>query len=137
VKNSVSGAVPLAGRFAVRASVAYKGNWVRRTRSFARDAAGASAAARGDAWLAGVVSALAPNVSLAGQLAAALKVLPGAALKSFMAESSIGSYPLEVVAASRASGSDALPAGSFVALSVELAIDGVPWLGAAPAFVGG
>ena len=31
----VARAMPLAGRFAVRASVAYKGSWVRRTRSFA------------------------------------------------------------------------------------------------------
>src|SRR5205085_9707522 len=33
----VSGPVPLSRRFAVRASIAYKGAWVRRTRSFARD----------------------------------------------------------------------------------------------------
>ena len=29
----------------------------------------------------------------------------------------------------------ALPAGSFAVFTVELAIDGVPWLGGAPAFV--
>jgi hypothetical protein len=63
--------------------------------------------------------------------------LPGATLVSFMAESAIGSYPLEVVASSRQQGNDVLPAGSFVVLSVELSIDGVPWLGAAPAFVDG
>ena len=33
----VAGTMPLAERFAVRASVAYKGCWVRRTRSFARE----------------------------------------------------------------------------------------------------
>jgi hypothetical protein len=37
---------PLGRRFAVRASVAYKGAWARRTRSFARDAAGTAAIAR-------------------------------------------------------------------------------------------
>ncbi len=39
----VAGTRPLAGRFAVRASVAYKGAWVRRIRSFARDAAACGA----------------------------------------------------------------------------------------------
>jgi hypothetical protein len=41
----------LADRFAVRASIAYKGSWVRRTRTFARDAADAKAVARADAWI--------------------------------------------------------------------------------------
>jgi hypothetical protein len=59
------------------------------------------------------------------------------ALTSFMAESSIGSYPLEVVASSRAPDKETPAAGTFLVLSVELAIDGVPWVGAAPAFVGG
>jgi Xaa-Pro aminopeptidase len=130
-------AVTLGRRFAVRASVAYKGNWVRRTRSFARDEAGARAMARGDAWLAGFVSSIAANKPLAGQLEASLNNLPGAELRSFMAESVIGTYPLEVVASSRTTGNGALPGRSFAVLSVELAIDGVPWLGAAPAFVGG
>ena len=127
--------MPLGRRFAVRASVAYKGHWVRRTKSFARDEAGARAMARGDAWLAGFVSSIAANKPLARQLDASLKNLPGAELKSFMAESTIGTYPLEVVASSRTTGDGALPAGSFAVLSIELAVDGVPWLGAAPAFV--
>src|SRR5262245_16830466 len=61
--------VPLAGRFAVRASVAYKGAWVRRTRTFARDAAGQRAAARGVAWLDGLVRALDGRAPLGAQLA--------------------------------------------------------------------
>jgi hypothetical protein len=52
-----------------------------------------------------------------------------------MAESCKGSYPLEVVDSSRSPGGDALPAGTFLDLSVELAVDEVPWLGAAPLFV--
>jgi hypothetical protein len=52
-----------------------------------------------------------------------------------MAESIVGTYPLEVVASSRGSGRyDPLP-GAFLVLSVELVVDGVPWLGAAPLFV--
>ena len=131
----VSGAMPLAGRFAVRASVAYKGNWVRRTRTFVRDAAGAESVARADAWLKGFASSVAADASLSGQIAASLKILPGAELKSWMAESSIGSYPLEVVASLRHRGADVLTCGSFVVLSVELAIDGMPWLGAVSGFL--
>ena len=129
----VSGAMPLAGRFAVRASVAYKGNWVRRTRTFARNAGGAQQAARADAWLAGLK--LMAGAPLAAQLVSLVKSLPGAVLKSWMAESAIGSYPLEVVASSRHRGSDALPQGTFAVLSVELAINGMPWIGSIPCFL--
>ena len=128
----VSRPVPLARRFALRASVAYKGSWVRRTRSFARDADGASTVARAETWLDELASSIAPDKPLAAQLSAQLQRLPGASLKSFMAESCVGTYPLEVIATSGA------PAvGALTVLTVELAIDGSPWLGAAPAFVGG
>src|SRR5215471_341472 len=52
----VSGLVPLARRFAVRASIAYKGAWVRRTKSFARDPQGARAIAGAEKWLTNLVS---------------------------------------------------------------------------------
>jgi hypothetical protein len=130
----VEGAVLLGRRFAVRASVAYKGAWVRRTRTVARDAAGAAAVAKADAWLAQLVSGL-DATPLAAQIATALMALPGATLDSFMAESSIGTYPLEVVASSRLRSNDGLPAGSFAVLSLALTVDGVPWLGAAPVFI--
>src|SRR5882724_1603654 len=103
----VSGPVPLARRFAVRASIAYKGAWVRRTRSFAKDAAGAAAVAGAATWL-DQVTALTGH-PLDGQLAAQVDKLPGAALKSFMAESMLGTYPLEAVASSRAGGGYAPP----------------------------
>ena len=94
----VAGTLPLAGRFAVRASVAYKGAWVRRIRSFARDEAARRAYAAADAWLARVASSIEPGRPLDAQLAERLKELPGASLRSWMAESCIGSYPLEAVA---------------------------------------
>lgn len=131
----VSGAVPLVRTFALRASVAYKGSWVRRTRTYSRDAGTSRAIERADTWLNEVVSSLVADKPLGAQLAAHAGSLPGATLESFLAESSIGSYPLEVVASSRSPGESLLPAGSFVVLSVELAIEGTPWLGAAPAFV--
>jgi hypothetical protein len=125
----VSGTLPLAERFAVRASVAYKGAWVRRIRSFARDEAARQAYAAADAWLAGVASSIESGKPLQTQLAAHLKALPGATLRMTMAESSTGSYPLAAIA-------DAPPAGSFLVLTVELSLGGIPWLGATPLFVG-
>jgi hypothetical protein len=131
----VAGPLPLAQHFAVRASVAYKGCWVRRTRSFARDTAGAGAFARAEAWLAGLVISIAPGKPLSAQLASRVRELPGATLRNWMAESCIGSYPLETIASATAG--DAAPAAkSFLVLTVELALDGMAWLGAAPAFVG-
>jgi hypothetical protein len=126
----------LANRFAVRASIAYKGSWVRRTRTFARDAAGSRAVARADAWFNQVAHMLAGDKPLATQIAAQVARLPGAELKGWMAESCVGSYPLEVVAGSASSGKESPVAGSFLVLSVDLDVDSVPWLGAVPAFVG-
>jgi hypothetical protein len=127
--------MPLGARFVVRASIAYKGHWVRRTRTFARDEAGSRAIARADAWFAQLVEHLDGGQPLASRLQADIASLPGAALQNWTAESSIGSYPLEVIASSAVSSNDALPRGSFAVLSIELKIDGVAWLGAAPAFV--
>jgi hypothetical protein len=134
----VSGPVPLARRFAVRASIAYKGAWVRRTRSFARDPQGARAIASAEAWLAQVTSSMFAGLPLESQIAASLMLLQPAEYpfrKSWMAETCRGSYPLEVVESSRSPGNDAQVAGTYLVLSVELALDDVPWLGAAPVFV--
>jgi hypothetical protein len=131
----VSGPLPLAGQFALRASVAYKGSWVRRTRTFARDAAGSAAIARAEDWFKTVVASIAPANPLAAQLANRIGKLPGASIGSFMAESSIGSYPLEVIASSRDREKSLLAEGSFIVLTIALTLDGARWLGAAPAFV--
>ena len=62
--------------------------------------------------------------------------MPGATLTSWMAESCTGSYPLSAVASSRAPAKDAPVDGQFLVLTVELTLDGAPWLGAAPLIVG-
>lgn len=133
----VSGALPLADRFALRASIAYKGSWVRRTRSFARDAAGRASVTRADAWFEKLAAAFAPGEPIAQQLTAQIAALRGATLAGWMAESPVGSYPLEGVACSRTPDRYAIPEGGFAVLTVELTIDGTPWVGAAPVLVGG
>jgi hypothetical protein len=124
----VSGTRPLGPRFAVRASIAYKGAWVRRIKSFARDEAARQAYVQADAWLARMASSIQPGMPLPAQLAAGLKGLSGAALRSATAESCVGSYPLAQV-------SEDPREGSFLVLTIELSLDDIPWLGGAPAFV--
>jgi hypothetical protein len=128
----VSGPLPLADRFALRASIAYKGSWVRRTRTFARDGA---AVARADAWFETLVSSIAPGRTIGTQIMARIGELPGATVTNWMAESPIGSYPLQAIASSRAPDRDGVAAGGFFVLSLELVVEGTPWLGAAPVFV--
>ena len=130
--NRTSQPTPLADHVAVRASIAYKGCWVRRIRTFTKDVA----AAKADAWFDGVVRSLESGKPIASQLAAKVKELPGAAMTSWIAEGCTGSYPLSAVASSRAAGKDALVNGQFLVLTVELTLDGAPWLGAAPLVIG-
>jgi hypothetical protein len=129
------GPLPLADRFALRASVAYKGSWVRRARTFAKDPAGRRAVAGADAWFENLLSSIVPGRSIGAQIAARIAELPGATVRGWMAESPIGSYPLQAIASSGAPERDGVPAGGFMVLTIELAVDGMPWLGAAPVFV--
>jgi hypothetical protein len=128
--NRTSQPTPLKDRFAVRASIAYKGCWVRRTRTFAKDAA------KADAWFDGVVRSLEAGKPIATQLAAKVKELHGAALTTWMAESCIGSYPLSAIASSRLPANVAPANGQFIVLTVELSLEGAPWIGAAPLIAG-
>src|SRR5262249_49922246 len=97
-----SPALPLGSVFALRASIAYKGQWVRRTRTFATDERAQRTVTRADDWLAALARAIETGKPLGAQIAARVKGLNGAALRSWMAESCLGSYPLQVVASSEA-----------------------------------
>jgi hypothetical protein len=130
--NRVSKPIPLAERFAVRASAAYKGCWVRRTRTFAKD----GTAAQADAWFDQLVRSIAAGNPLAAQIETRVAALPGASLDSWLAESCTGSYPLSVIASSRAAKTITPGTRQFLVLSVELTIEGARWIGAAPLIVG-
>jgi Creatinase/Prolidase N-terminal domain len=130
--NRVSKPMPLADRFAVRASLAYKGCWVRRTRTFAKG----GSVAQVDAWFADLVRRMEAGKPIAGQLAARVEALSGATLMNWMVESSLGSYPLAVTASSRGLAGDTPIDGSYLVLTVELRLDGAPWIGSAPLIVG-
>jgi hypothetical protein len=127
---------PLAGLFALRASIAYKGSWVRRTRTFAKDPACRTAVVRADGWFERLTSSIRAGQPLEAQIAMRIGELPGACIKRWMAESPIGSYPLQQVAASDATDHAKFSEGAFLVLSLELELDAMRWLGAAPVFVG-
>jgi Xaa-Pro aminopeptidase len=127
---------PLGRYFAVRASVAYKGAWVRRTRTFARDAADARDIAQAEAWLAGLATALDLAKPLALQLAGEVRKLRDATLGDWMLEGCVGSYPLQVVATARGAGQQSPGPVEFAVLTVGLTIAGTPWIGAMPVIAG-
>ncbi|MPZ58958.1 MAG: hypothetical protein GEU91_21220 [Rhizobiales bacterium] len=123
---------PLGRRFAVRASVAYKGAWVRRMRTFARDEPGRSAVADAEAWFDELCHGIDPGKGLTAQLDAESEALAGATLQNWMVESCVGSYPLQVVAAHGIAAAQTTPLGDALVLTLSLTVGGVPWLGAAP-----
>jgi len=123
----VSGGRGLGARFAVRATIAYKGSWVRRIRSCARDAAEEAAMGQADAWLDALAPAIDPAQPLGPQIAAALAVLAGATLETWFAESVMGTNPLAIMATPSA---DAATTPARV-LTIRLSLGTIPWWGAA------
>jgi hypothetical protein len=127
----VSKPIRLADRFAVRASIAYKGAWLRRTRTFARD----HKTARADAWFEGVIRGIEVGKPISGQLAAYVETLSDATLEFWMVESCVGSYPLSVIASSRMPGRDAPIEGGFFVLTIGLLLHDGHWIGTSPLIV--
>lgn len=125
----LSGGRPLGRRFAIRMTVAYKGAWVRRTRTYAREGRDSLAIRRADAWFKTLLSGIDANRPLRAQVAAGLRDLPPAQLVGWTAEASVGTRPLAIVASSENPG-EALERVPASVLSVALNIDGIPWCGA-------
>jgi hypothetical protein len=118
----IEGATQIGQRFALRATVAYKGSWVRLTRSFARSGGGALAQ------------------QAAERLARAAAALPSgrgfADASSWLVEGCRLAQPLDCLMGSRIA--DAVPpsSGSLVSVQARFAIDGKQVLIGAPALVG-
>jgi hypothetical protein len=68
-------------------------------------------------------------------ISANIDELPGARIKGWMAEAPFGSYPLQAIATSDAPDHAGLAEDAFLVLSLELELDAIRWLGAAPVFV--
>jgi len=129
-------ALAIKDRFALTASIAYKGSWVRRARTFAADGAAKDALARADQWFARLVGAIKPDWPLAAQITAHVQALSGATLTGWMAESCLGSYPLQTVAGSHGTSDWRPRLNDSLVLTAELTIGDMPWMGAAPLIVG-
>ena len=127
----VDKAETVGAHFAVRASIAYKSTWVRRTRSFSRETEVAAAFAACDAVFARCVEHLDGRRAIAPQIAAAFKTIKGATFASFTLEACRGSDPLEIIAGTGTSDEPEVHLEGCV-LSVEAALDGVTWVGGLP-----
>ena len=127
----LSGATPLGRSFAVRASVAYKGAWVRRIRTFSSEPTIAGQIARLDAWFAELAANLDMAQGLAAQIEAAALAVGGRQV-ALLVESCSGTYPLQCLAA------PAQPPrpGSLSVISLAMRVDGIGWVGAMPVIPG-
>ncbi|HMI97077.1 MAG TPA: aminopeptidase P family N-terminal domain-containing protein [Micropepsaceae bacterium] len=125
----LSGNRPLGRRFAIRATVAYKGAWVRQTKTFSKDDKDRLPIARADARFRTFAASIDEKFSLRDQVAAGFADLAGTQLVGWMAEAAVGTHPLAVVASSeKPTETRKHVAGLIVTLG--LTIDGVPWCGA-------
>jgi Xaa-Pro aminopeptidase len=115
----LEGSAPLGEMFAVRLSLAYKGAWVRITRTFARGDAGRAAIAAAEERFQAMIAAL-PDTHALAQSA------------SFIIEGTRTALPLEPLAGTMIEEPEPLVAGSIVTVSATLETDGVPVLAGAP-----
>jgi Xaa-Pro aminopeptidase len=119
----IEGIAPRGDRFALRATLAYKGSWVRMTRTIARDRAEAELADRATAVFA-----------------AAVAQLPSAdgfkACRSWLIEGCRLAQPLDPLMGSLISEPRVLAAGSLVTAQAVVDIDGRKFALAAPVLIG-
>ena len=117
----IEGEAALGESFALRATVAYKGTWIRLTRTFPRD------------------GAVHPQEAVA-RLAAAVAKLPSsdgfAGFSSWLVEGCRIAQPLEPLMGSRVGTVHPLAPGALVSVQADFEIEGRPLLVGAPALVG-
>jgi len=116
----IEGEPALGRRFSVRASVAYKGSWVRRLVTIDRDGSAIDAA---EAAFADAVAQL-PSDRVLSQFS------------SFLVEGCCGAQPLEALMGSRVTVQHPPVAGAVVSVQVCIEVDGQPILLGAPVLVG-
>ena len=115
--------------FAIRATVAYKGSWVRHTKTYSQDSNDRSAIERADIWFKLLADRIVPSRPLHGQIASAVARFPNAKRLDWLAEAPMGTRPLAVIDSSARPSETFKPAPALI-LSVALTVDGMPWCGA-------
>ena len=118
----LEGPAKLGDVFALRATVAYKGTWVRMIRTIVRDDT-TGAVKAGTAAFEAAIAAL-PNLE---QLSA---------LDTWLIETARAAQPLDAVAGSAVPHAEAFAPGSLVSVQASAVIDGTPILVGSPAIAG-
>ena len=126
----LSGARPFVRRFAIRATVAYKGSWIRRTQTYSRDSADQPKIERADAWFQTLADSVQRDQPPLFQFL--FNPLSNAEVVDLLAEAPVGTRPLAVVASDAKSSWGKEPIRPIPALvvSMGMTIDGMPWCGA-------
>jgi Creatinase/Prolidase N-terminal domain len=118
----LSGERPLGRRYAIRATVAYKGSWVRRAQTYSQDSNDRPAIERADAWFKASASSNPSRRLLDRSLG-----LTNVRVHDWLIEAPVGTRPLAVIASSSMPKFQRAPASIW---SVSLTVDGMPWCGA-------
>lgn len=119
----LEGTAPLGPLWAIRLSVAYKGAWVRLTRTIARDPAQRATIATAGAWLATTAAGL-PHT---GRLARA---------RSWLVEATRTTTPLEPLAGSMIDDPVPLTPGGIANIQATLTVEGTEVLVGGPVLIG-
>ncbi|HUB96328.1 MAG TPA: aminopeptidase P family N-terminal domain-containing protein [Stellaceae bacterium] len=117
------GSSPLGRSYAVRATVAYKGSWVRATRTVFRATGGSAHIRQGAERFAAAVATLPHSSGFAG-------------VRSWLVEGCRVAQPLEALAGSAVAEPRVLPPGGLVSVQACLDVDGEPIVLGAPALLG-
>jgi hypothetical protein len=130
----IEGDVALGGRFAAQLSLAYKGTWIRTTRSFTRESNPPADWEGAERWFADFVTRLDPKSLSQGHISSPIS---SAATADWRIEACVGAMPLATAAVGGRPAIHRLPAGSLAVASARLATASGPWLGACPLVLGG
>jgi hypothetical protein len=118
----LSGDRPLGRRFAIRATVAYKGTWVRHIKTYSKNDQDTLAIARADAAFRNVLARLTAGEPIAPQFV-------GMNVNDWIVEAASGTTPLAVITSARAA--HVVPHhGPGLILSMTSIFGRVPWCGA-------
>jgi len=126
----LSGARLLGRRYAIRATVAYKGSWIRRTRTYSQDGNDRLAIERADAWFQVLADSVRPDPPVLSHLLFDGGGLPNAEIIDILVEAPVGTRPLVAVESSTNWRDNTYRRIPAVVVSMGLTIDGVPWHGA-------
>jgi hypothetical protein len=118
----LEGPVQLGAAFALRATVAYKGTWVRMIRTIVRNDTNGAVKAGAEAFAAAIAAL--PNLDKLGSL------------DWWLVETARAAQPLDAVAGSAVPNAESFAPGSLVSVQASAVFDGIPVLVGSPVLAG-